>query len=54
MYSRARTLTRLAAVAAVAVSLSACDIAVDGHGGLGFDLAAGKASPFDGHVIRLA
>jgi DUF4097 and DUF4098 domain-containing protein YvlB len=43
MYLRLRTITRLAAVVAVAVSLSGCDIAVDGHGGLGFGLAAGKA-----------
>ena len=43
MYASARNITRFAVIAAAAVSLSACDIAVDGHGGLGFDLAAGKA-----------
>lgn len=43
MYASARHITRFAVIAAVAVSLSACDIAVDGHGGLGFDLAAGQA-----------
>ena len=44
MYSRFRRLvTRLCARRARRSASAACDIAVDGHGGLNFDLAAGKA-----------
>lgn len=43
MYASARKLSQIGLLAAVAAGLAACDIAVDGHGGLGFELAAGKA-----------
>src|SRR5262245_51127914 len=43
MYRGSPRVVRLGAVAALAVSLAACDIAVNGEGGLNFDLAAGKA-----------
>jgi hypothetical protein len=43
MYSRFRRLVQVSALLVVAVSVSGCDIAVDGSGGLNFDLAAGKA-----------
>lgn len=43
MYASATTLTRIAAVIALSLVLGACDIAVDGHGGLGLELSAGKA-----------
>jgi hypothetical protein len=44
MYASVRYLTRAAAVFLVTTALAGCDIAVDGHGGLGFDIAAGKAT----------
>ena len=43
MYSRFRRLVQVSALVLVAVGVSACDIAVDGHGGFNFDVAAGKA-----------
>jgi hypothetical protein len=43
MQQPGRTLSRIAAVLAAAVSLAACDIAVDGHGGLDLGIASGKA-----------
>jgi hypothetical protein len=46
MHSRvpaARSLARFAALAVLAAGLTACDIAVDGHGGFGLDFAAGRA-----------
>ena len=43
MYAQARKLGRIAAVLAFASAVAGCDIAVDGHGGLDFGLAAGKA-----------
>jgi hypothetical protein len=39
-----RKLARICAVLAVTLAVAGCDIAVDGHGGLGFGLAAGKAN----------
>jgi hypothetical protein len=39
-----RKLARIGAVLAVTLAVAGCDIAVDGHGGLGFGLAAGKAN----------
>ena len=39
-----RKLARISAVLAFTFAVAGCDIAVDGHGGLGFGLAAGKAS----------
>jgi hypothetical protein len=39
-----RKLARISAVLVFTFALAGCDIAVDGHGGLGFGLAAGKAS----------
>jgi DUF4097 and DUF4098 domain-containing protein YvlB len=42
MYSRFRQLVQVSALMFVAVGVSGCDIAVDGHGGLNFDFA-GKA-----------
>jgi hypothetical protein len=42
MYSRCRRLVQVSALMVVAVGVSGCDIAVDGHGGLNFDFA-GKA-----------
>ena len=38
-----RTVVRIAAVVFLGFGLSACDIAVDGHGGLGLELSTGKA-----------
>jgi hypothetical protein len=38
-----RRIAPVAMVAALSVGLAACDIAVDGHGGLGIDLASGRA-----------
>ena len=43
MYQASRRILRVGAVAAVTVALAGCDIAVNGDGGLNFDLAAGKA-----------
>jgi hypothetical protein len=43
MYAASRKLAQIAAVVIATASLAACDIAVDGHGGLDFGLAAGKA-----------
>jgi hypothetical protein len=43
MYATVRTLARFSAILAISVGLTACDIAVDGHGGLGLGFAAGKA-----------
>ena len=37
-------LARISAVFVLTVIVAGCDIAVDGHGGLGFGLAAGKAN----------
>ena len=42
MYSRFRRLVTACALVVLAAGVSACDIAIDGHGGLNFD-AAGKA-----------
>lgn len=44
MYASVRNFSRFAAAVLVSFALAGCDIAVDGHGGLGFDLAAGKAT----------
>jgi hypothetical protein len=44
MQSLTRKLARIGAVLAVMLAVAGCDIAVDGHGGLGFGLAAGKAN----------
>jgi hypothetical protein len=43
MYDSGRKITKIAAVILAAATLAACDIAVDGHGGFDFGLAAGKA-----------
>ena len=43
MYVSTRRISRFAAIVVAAVSLAACDIAVDGHGGFDFGMAAGKA-----------
>ncbi len=43
MYSMLRRIAPVAVVAALSVGFAACDIAVDGHGGLGIELASGKA-----------
>lgn len=43
MYSRFRRLVTACALVVLAAGVSACDIALDGHGGLNFDVAAGKA-----------
>ena len=43
MYRSARPITRIAAILALGLGLTGCDIAVDGHGGLGVELSAGKA-----------
>jgi hypothetical protein len=40
MYLRARTVTTVTAIALLAVAVSACDIAVNGEGGLHFDVGA--------------
>jgi hypothetical protein len=44
MSARLWRLPRIAALFLLAVGLTACDIAVDGHGGFDFGLAAGKAT----------
>ena len=44
MYLSLKKHARIVAVALFAVALAGCDIAVDGHGGFDFGLAAGKAS----------
>ena len=44
MAARLRHLPRITALFVLAVGLTACDIAVDGHGGFDFGLAAGKAN----------
>jgi hypothetical protein len=43
MQQPTRTFTRVAAILVASAALAACDIAVDGHGGLDFGMAAGKA-----------
>ena len=43
MADLARKTTRIAAILVATAALAACDIAVDGHGGFDFGLAAGKA-----------
>jgi hypothetical protein len=43
MYSRFHRLVAACALVVLATIVAACDIAIDGHGGLNFDLAAGKA-----------
>jgi hypothetical protein len=43
MYRATRRCLALSGVALVSLSLAGCDIAVNGEGGLNFDLAAGKA-----------
>ena len=43
MYAAGRKTARFAALLFVTSALAGCDIAVDGHGGLDFGLAAGKA-----------
>lgn len=43
MYALGRKVGKIAAVVVVASALAACDIAVDGHGGLDFGIAAGEA-----------
>lgn len=43
MYARFHGLVRISTIVLVAIGLSACDIAVDGHGGFNFDVSAGKA-----------
>jgi putative adhesin len=43
MYSKLRRLVIACALAVLATGVSACDIAIDGHGGLNFDVASGKA-----------
>jgi hypothetical protein len=43
MYAAGRKLGTIAAILFVTSALAACDIAVDGHGGFDFGLAAGKA-----------
>jgi hypothetical protein len=43
MYAQSRKLARIAAVLMFTSALAACDIAVDGHGGFDFGIAAGKA-----------
>jgi hypothetical protein len=50
----ARKITQIAAVSILALGLSACDIAIDGHGGLGFDIAAGKAQDDWTRTYKLA
>jgi hypothetical protein len=44
MQGLTRKLARISAVLVFTFAVAGCDIAVDGHGGLGFGLAAGKAS----------
>jgi hypothetical protein len=43
MRASALRIARIAAVIVASVSVAACDIAVDGHGGFDFGMAAGKA-----------
>jgi hypothetical protein len=43
MYSQPRRIAPIAVVALLSAALGGCDIAVDGHGGLGIDLAGGRA-----------
>ena len=43
MYRSLRRVAPVAVVAVISVGLAACDIAVDGHGGLGIELASGRA-----------
>jgi hypothetical protein len=43
MYAAGRTIASFASVLVVSAAFAGCDIAVDGHGGLDFGLAAGKA-----------
>jgi len=43
MYSKLRRITPVAVVALLSAGLAGCDIAVDGHGGLGIELAGGRA-----------
>jgi hypothetical protein len=43
MYAAARKLATIAAILSISLAVAACDIAVDGHGGLDIGLAAGKA-----------
>jgi hypothetical protein len=43
MYVVSRRLATLAAILFISSGLAACDLAVDGHGGLDFGLAAGRA-----------
>jgi hypothetical protein len=43
MYRSARPITQIAAILAFGLGLTGCDIAVDGHGGLGVELSTGKA-----------
>jgi hypothetical protein len=43
MYASGRKLATIAAVLFFSSALTACDIAVDGHGGLDFGIAAGQA-----------
>ena len=43
MYSTLRRIVPVAVVAALSAGFAACDIAVDGHGGLGIELASGRA-----------
>ena len=40
---RIASLARVTGVLVFAIAVSACDIAVDGHGGFDFGMAAGKA-----------
>lgn len=44
MQLSSRKLARISAVLLASVAVTGCDIAVDGHGGLGIGLATGKAS----------
>jgi hypothetical protein len=43
MHQLGRQITRIVVVTLATATLAACDIAVDGHGGFDFGLAAGKA-----------
>ncbi len=43
MYSQRCRIAPVAVVAALSAGFAACDIAVDGHGGLGIELASGRA-----------
>ena len=43
MYRSLRRVAPVAVVVVISVGLAACDIAVDGHGGLGIELASGRA-----------